>query len=253
MCLIAFALNENRDYPFILIANRDEFYDRRTEPIHFWPDHPKVLAGKDLKAGGSWMGITKDGRFCAVTNYRDIKHSDPNAQSRGELVTNFLTSNLPSQKYLQELQNTTVKYNGYNLLTWQNKNMHHYSNYQGTINELSNGIHALSNALLDTPWYKVKKIKEVFIKVINNDLNEQLFFEILADTSTADDNDLPQTGLPYELEKAVSAMCIRTEKYGTVSSSVVTINTKGQVSFVEKTYAVGGRKEGIKRFNFQLS
>lgn len=253
MCLIAFALNDHPDYPFILIANRDEFYERPTKAAHFWNEHPEMLAGKDLKAGGSWMGLTRNARFAAVTNYRDIKNIKPEAKSRGELVTHFLTSPLLSKEYLKRLHKNPSTYNGYNLLTWHKNIMYHYSNYQGTINKLSDGIHALSNALLDTPWPKVEKVKQDFRKAIGTELDENKFFEILGDQTIADDADLPQTGLPHDLEKAVSAVCIRTEKYGTVSSSIVLISKDGEANFIEKTYAVGGREEGTRRFSFTLS
>lgn len=253
MCLIALALNEHADYPFILIANRDEFYERPSSAAHFWPEHETMLAGKDLKAGGTWLGVTTRGRFAALTNYRDLNNLAPLARSRGELPIGFLTSRVAPEDYLENLKNKADQYNGFNLLTYADKHAFHFSNYQGDVNPLPDGIHGLSNALLDTPWPKVEKVKGAFKEALFSDISEENFLQILADQSVAEDDDLPQTGLPYALEKAVSAVCIRTENYGTCCSTIVMISRGGLLTFIEKSYAVGGRPAGIKRFSFKLS
>jgi uncharacterized protein with NRDE domain len=252
MCLIAFAINEHPDFPFILIANRDEFYDRPSLPAHFWPEHPHMLAGKDLKAGGTWLGITLSGRFAAITNYRDIKNINPAAKSRGEIIKEYLTSEATPAFYMQSLQESTRRYNGYNLLIYDNMHISYYSNNQNVVHKIDSGVHGLSNAFLNTSWHKVQKIKKEFNTILKNELNENRLFEILADESTAE-KDLPRTGLPYDLEKAVSAIHIRTDNYGTVSTTIVMIAKNKQATFIEKTHAVGGRQESIKRFNFLLS
>ena len=252
MCLIAFSLNNHPDYPLILIANRDEFYRRPTAPAHHWLES-EMIAGKDLEAGGTWMGVSRDGRFAAVTNYRDIQNIKDNARSRGELPVNFLENQIGAVSYLEEIHGRADQYNGFNLILFENGSMYHYSNYEKKINTLEKGIFGLSNALLDTPWPKVENIKSSFTRLVEKEnLENQLLLDMLENQQTAQDEELPETGLPYDLEKAVSAICIRTEEYGTCSSSIVTINHNSEVFFKEKTYPVGARKAGEVIHKFEI-
>ncbi|MEP1034258.1 NRDE family protein [Ekhidna sp.] len=251
MCLITFAYKAHPKYKFILAANRDEFYARPTAPVDWWKDHPEILGGRDLQALGTWMAIHKNGRFAAVTNYRDIKNIKDEAQSRGDLPVNFLLSDQTSENYAKDVYQAGSNYNGFNLLLLA-RELVHVSNYDNVINTLEPGIFGLSNALLDTPWPKVTRAKRAFSELIQTDFTNEVLIEMMQDDTIAPDNHLPETGLDYDREKALSAICIRTPEYGTCCSTAVTIDHEGNVAFMEKNYPVGNRTEGTVSFNFTI-
>lgn len=250
MCLIAFAYKSHPKYKLILTANRDEFYARPTAPADWWEDYPLILGGRDLEAKGTWMAVSKEGRFAAVTNYRDIKNIKEEARSRGDLPTNFLLDESSAQQYASEVLERGDEYNGFNLLV-MDEDMVHVSNYGDKINVLQPGIYGLSNALLDTPWTKVKRAKADFKSVIESDFQIEDLIGVMINTDLAPDHELPETGLEYDLEKAISAMCIITPDYGTCCTTVITIDYEGQVEFIENSYPVGNRKDQSVVFSFE--
>ena len=250
MCIIAFAHQVHPEYPLILIGNRDEFYNRPTQEIHWWDE--KILAGKDLEAGGTWLGFSKEGRFSIVTNYRDIAGIKQNARSRGDLPLNFIRGSDDMQAYVSEISEEENAYNGYNLLLWEKGEMVHYSNYESKINPIQPGVHALSNALLNTPWHKTERLKKGFENTIDGSFNVENLFSLLTDEVKADDKDLPSTGLPYEREKEISSICIRTKDYGTCSSTVVLVDKNREVTLIERIYSVGNRTEQENVFSWSL-
>ncbi len=250
MCLIVFSYKTHPKYKFILAANRDEFYDRPTTTVDWWEDHD-LLAGRDLKAKGTWMGVDKKGRFAAVTNFRDIKNIKEDVRSRGDLPVNFLIGNQSSEEYSNVVFHGGSQYNGFNLLTMDDE-MAHISNYDKQVNILSPGVYGLSNALLDTPWPKVKKSKELFQSKIKEDFQLEELIQLMQDDKVASDEDLPPTGLSLEMERAVSAMCIKTSNYGTCCSTAITIDFDGNVNYMEKSYPVGDRKDETKSFSFKI-
>ena len=236
MCLILFSQNHHPDYELVLAANRDEFFERPTLPAHRWKDGSDIIAGKDLRAGGTWMGVNAAGRMAAVTNYRDLSVERTAIRSRGALVTELLNASDPSEHL--ELLRTSNEFDGYNLLYWEEGRMQHFSNISKEISSIEDGIHGLSNHLLNTPWFKVEKGKQRMKDVLarsGNDLVEDLF-ELLQDNREGEDNTLPETGLPKDLEKKVSAMFIRTENYGTRCSTVLLVAKDGSVRFEERSY-----------------
>lgn len=251
MCLITFAYKAHPKYKFILAANRDEFYARPTAIAHWWEDHKEILGGRDLQAKGTWMAINKKGRFAAVTNYRDIKNIKSDARSRGDLPVNLLLSKKRPSEYSRSVFNEGQQYNGFNLITLDDE-MAHVSNYDNEVKLLEPGIYGLSNALLDTPWPKVQKAKRDFNVLIKQSFELEDLIEMMQNPETAADEDLPETGLDYVREKAVSAMCIRTPDYGTCCTTAITIDHDGNVNFMEKSYPVGDRKEGTVSFNFTI-
>ncbi len=240
MCVIFFAYRQHSEYPLILLANRDEFYERPTAPADFWEDAPNIFAGKDLVHGGTWLGITNLGRFAAVTNYRD-PFAPKGKLSRGDLVSDFLKTDESVEDYLTKIQTNAADFSGFNLLVGefnlQIQNLGYYSNREDKIKILAPGIYSLSNHLLDTPWRKVDKGKAELTQFLQNDeLGKERFFELLSDKTLADDADLPDTGIGYEREKLLSAIFIETPIYGTRSSSVVLVNKDYEISLDERNF-----------------
>jgi len=238
MCLIVFAWQVVPGVPLIAAANRDEFYDRDTTPAAPWPDAPHIYAGRDLKAGGSWMGITRPGaqdgagvnaggpsRFAAITNVRNPQEHNPLAPSRGQLVADFLAGSMTAQEYVAQIAPGAGDYNGFNLVLCDGQELVWYSNkgHDDPRNgkPLEPGIYGLSNALLDSAWPKVLKTKAQFASLLCLGAPEDAYFEMLSDTTRAPDMRLPETGVPLELERLLSAVKIESPNYGTRSSTVV--------------------------------
>lgn len=254
MCLIAFAYKEHPKYDLVFAANRDEFYERPTRAAQFWDEQPDLLAGKDLKAGGTWMGITKAGRFAALTNYRDPASRKEDAPSRGHLVLDFLKASNPAQLYLRGLHPKADQFNGFNLLVGSPEKLMYYSNHTGEAQPLDPGVYGLSNDLLDTPWPKTERAKDALSDVIEqNEVDESALFELLKNDKPAPDDELPDTGIPRELERAVSPIFIKTEKYGTRCSTILLISKDGEVTFEERRYKNGSTEvKDTSRFEFEL-
>jgi len=240
MCLILLSYRAHPSYGLILAANRDEFYDRPTAPLGFWPEAPQILGGRDLKRGGTWLGVTKTGRICAVTNFRDPTVQLTDAPSRGLLVAGFLKGSESPLEYLQKVKGAGERYNGFNLLAGDESGIFYCSNRTDGIVRLSPGIHGLSNHLLDTPWPKVAKGKKYLEKILSSDeINCESIFDLLSDRDMPADRDLPATGVGIEWERILSPLFIKSDIYGTRSSSIVLIDGK-RVTFMERTYIKDG-------------
>jgi len=251
MCLILIAYRVHPGYPLILAANRDEFYQRPTAGAAFWPDAPQILAGRDLVHHGTWLGITRSGRFAALTNYRDPRAVKRNAPSRGELVSGFLRSEIRSEDYLVRLRADAAVYNGYNLVFGDLDALYCYSNKSGEANKLASGIYGLSNHLLDTPWPKVVRGKEFLTEVVRkDDFTREDLFAILADRTQAIDELLPDTGVGLARERMLSSIFITSQRYGTCSSTVLLIDANRKVSFAERSFKGGGGAE--VDFDFEI-
>lgn len=230
MCLIVFAWHVVPGLPVIACANRDEFYDRPAAAAAAWPDAPQVIAGRDLQGGGSWMGLSLDGangpRFAALTNIRGPEERRPDAPSRGALVSDFLQGELDAAQYVAQLAARPDLYNGYNLVLGDREALYWYSNRGGQ--DPRNGqplergrIYGISNGLLDAPWPKVLRTKAQFASLLCQGAPEDAYFEMLADTTRAPDVRLPETGMPIEVERMLSPVCIESPGYGTRTSTVV--------------------------------
>ena len=236
MCLLLISYNVNPAYKLIIAANRDEFYNRPTVSAKFWEDNPSLLAGKDIQAGGTWMGITEYGRFAAITNYRDPKHLRKDAPSRGKIVTDYLTGNDTAEDYGTKILRDSEKYNGYNLIFGSISSLMYFSNQAKKLLKLDPGIYGLSNHLLDTPWPKVEKSKRSFKKIVKNEnIKEEDLFSVLSDNTRPPDDLLPETGMGLEIERAVSPVFVSTPFYGTRSSTVVFVDSGDNVRFIEKS------------------
>ena len=237
MCLIFFSLKQHPKYKLIIAANRDEFYNRKTEAAHFWKDHPQILGGRDLEACGTWMAVNKSGRISLLTNYRDPQNINPNAPSRGQLVSDFLLTKDDSQTYLDTIEKKGKLYNGFNLLVGDMDNLWYYSNYRDGVSEVPPGYSGLSNHLLETPWPKVIRGKEKLKPVIDKPkIDPEEVFQVLYDDHRAADELLPNTGLSLERERALSSMFIKTENYGSRCSTVVLVDYNNHILFSERVY-----------------
>jgi uncharacterized protein with NRDE domain len=253
MCLLLISYNIHAKYKLIVAANRDEFYNRPTEQAKFWEEKPFLLAGKDLKAGGTWLGITKQGRFAAITNYREPQNIKVDSPSRGELVTNFLDSSVSLNNFAGQLYSGAESYNGYNLIFSDLKEIFYFSNKTKKTINLSPGIYALSNHLLDTPWPKVEKSKLSFTSIINKEeISTEDLFKVMSDTSIPPDELLPDTGLELEIERAVSPVFVSTPFYGTRSSTIILIDRTNNVSFTEKSLNIDRNEWNYSAFNFKI-
>jgi uncharacterized protein with NRDE domain len=239
-------------YKLILAANRDESYNRPTQEAGFWEDKPKILAGRDLLQMGTWLGVTTEGRFAALTNYRHPDHMKSGKRSRGEITTNFLESDDSLQQYVKKLSHNKEEYVGYNILMGNPDELMYYNNIEDTVTKINPGTHGLSNHFLDTPWPKVEKGKAKLREYVmqTNLVNHEELFQILADSDEAQEEYLPDTGIGIELEKKLSPLFIKMPDYGTRCSTVLTIDQANRVSFTERTY-IAGVFHGEHNFQFQ--
>lgn len=249
--MILVAWRTHVDHPLVVAANRDEYYRRPTAGAAFWPDHPQVLAGRDLEAGGTWMGITRQGRFAALTNFRDPARHQPNAPSRGRLVSDFLTGTQSIDRYLDS-QDTSA-YNGFNLLLGDGEKLVAFSNVSGERHELVPGVYGLSNALLDTPWPKVGAGKTALEAALAALPNEAPLFHLLRDDTIHPDSALPVTGVPLEWERLLSAAFVMSPDYGTRSSTVVTVSAGEMVTVDEQGWLPNGMAGERRRCRFSSS
>lgn len=234
MCLITFNWRNHDTYHLILVANRDEFFERPSQSLHQWSSG--FYGGKDLKSGGTWMGMHPNGRFAAITNFRDLAHLKANPVSRGKLVRDFLEGKEDPYTYLSQVQAVQENYDGFNLLVASGKEMFYLSNYGKGIQRVSPGTHGISNDLLNTPWPKVEKAKNDLRALLRNEqVDPDSLIQIHMSKETQPEANLPDTGLPLEKEKALSAQFIRLgDEYGTVNISVLLWKKSGEVTFLER-------------------
>lgn len=244
MCLILFAYKVHPKYKLIVAANRDEFYERPTAPAHFWEDHPHILAGRDLRKLGTWMGVTRNGRFAALTNYRDPNEMTEGKRSRGDLVADFLKGSASPADFMNRASAHRSSYPGYNLLAGNLEELLYYSNVEDRVELLQPGIYGVSNHVLDTEWPKVKKGKEGLSALLDNaegNLAENLF-TLLRNADPAPDDRLPKTGVSLEWERILSPLFIKSDGYGTRSSTVL-LMSKDEIFYKERVHIGEDKQE----------
>lgn len=250
MCLIFMALDAHPRFRLLVAANRDEFHTRATAPVAAWSNDgdSDIIAGRDLVAGGTWMGMTRSGRFGALTNYRGPALSDPNPPSRGHLVTDFLASDLSAARYCDELRAEGHRYNGYSLLAYDGESMCCYSNRADEFTELASGVHGLSNHLLNSPWPKVTRGVDAIERELVADRSDEALvetlFAMLKDSHRPRDEELPDTGVGVERERELAPMFVLGEAYGTRSSTVLAVEGNGEAWMHERTYDAHARETG---------
>ena len=238
MCLILFSYRLHPDYRLILAANRDEFYDRPTASLDYWSDHPDVLAGRDLKGNGTWLGVTRSGRLAAVTNYREPVSHRENAPSRGKLIRDFLIGNSSPERYLKTVSRISNAYNGFNLIAGDLSGLYYYSNRASHVRQLQPGLYGISNNLMDTAWPKIQRGKALLQGQLSGreKIDIKKIWKILVDRWLPADKALPDTGVGLEWERILAPLFIHSSDYGTRSSSIVLMEYSGQITFMERTH-----------------
>lgn len=263
MCLIVFAWRVHPRYPLVLAANRDEYFSRPAAPAHWWIDAPDLLAGRDLEAGGTWMGFNRNGRFAALTNFRDPSRRVAGAPSRGALVRDALEDTRDAATSLHDLASWAGAYAAFNLLVSDGEQLGVLESTTGAVRMLPPGVYGLSNHLLDTPWPKLVKARAGLERALallpaspgmqdragEDDLVAALL-ELMRDPTPAADPHLPQTGVSLEWERWLSPAFIRAPGYGTRCSSVVLRDAATRTRLVEWTWDADGalRAEVEHRF-----
>ena len=253
MCLLVLSWKTHPRYRLVLAANRDEFHDRAAAPLGWWQDDPRILAGRDLKANGTWLGVARSGRFGILTNYRDLQAPIEGAPTRGGLVTRFLTGATSPKEFLDDLRGAAPRYSGFNLLVGGPRALYYFSNRgPNAPRVLDPGIYGLSNHLIDTPWPKLKRTREKFTEILTqSEVRPDDLFALLNDREQANEGDLPSTGLPADWERLVSAPFILNERYGTRCSSVLMVDRNGTTTLHERRFDSTGIQTGTTRFEFK--
>ena len=234
MCLILFAYRRHPDYPLIVIANRDEYYARPSRDAHWWDD-ADVYAGRDLEAGGTWLGVNRRGRFAAVTNVREPGAMSPGKRSRGDLTREFLAGNAEARDYLQQLAQRDQEYAGFNLLLGNAQQLWFYSNRERQVQRIDAGVYGVSNGVFDEPWPKLRTGRQELTALLDGEVDHEQLMEILTDHRTAEDHELPSTGVTLDIERLLSSRFIRSPDYGTRACSVVTMGG-GHIEFSEQNF-----------------
>ena len=255
MCLIVFSYQENKEnskaFPgsLILAANRDEYYERPTKSMHWW-EPEKILAGKDLQAGGTWLAVSDDGRFAAITNYKELINGKADLKTRGELVSNYITSKgLSSIDYLENIKG--INYAGFNLLLGDKEGIHYFSNRTEEIDKLEPGIHAVGNLLLNSQTKKSIKVKNQFKELLQTNPDEVALMEFMKRDS-GDLSDLDMAGFKETEHEEIPYRFIKSDYYGTLNTTIITINETGEYKISEQNFSENGKKLEKTSFQFKL-
>jgi len=253
MCLLVVAWRSHPRYRLIVAANRDEFHDRSAAALGWWSDDPRILAGRDLRATGTWMGVARSGRFGFVTNFRDLENPpSPDAPSRGALVSRFLAGATSPKEYLDDLRGSAPRYAGFNLLVGGPRMLYYFSNRDGSAaRPLRPGIYGLSNHLLDSPWPKLLRTRSRLEELVTwGEIEAEVLFDLLGDRQTADEDETPETGLPPDWERALSAPFVVHERYGTRCSTLLLVERGGRTVMHERRFDAAGGQTGTTRIEF---
>ncbi|AMB84118.1 hypothetical protein AWM79_01875 [Pseudomonas agarici] len=238
MCLIVFAWRPGHAQPLIVAANRDEFYARPSLALAQWPQAPQVHAGRDLEAGGTWLGVGVGQRFAALTNIRD-PHQPPARRSRGELVARFLMGETAAADYLAEICAQSQEYAGFNLLLGTTDQLWHFNSHEAKPRQLTEGVYGLSNAGLDTPWPKLLKARAALSQTLNDPRPANLL-ALLSDPAPASLVELPDTGVGLATESLLSSVFIASPSYGTRASTALIVNADGTRHLLERSFGPYG-------------
>jgi uncharacterized protein with NRDE domain len=250
MCLILFAWRARDEYPLVVAANRDEFHGRPSAGAAFWNDQPQVLAGRDLECMGTWLGVTRSGKFAAITNFRDMTDLREGKRSRGLIASRFLEGSIGAREFVAAITREGDDYRGFNLLAADRDEFWWVSNRDGRPRLLEPGVYGLSNHLLETPWPKVQRGKARLGEILARAPETESLLEMLGDTTQAPDAEIVHTGVGIERERQLSAAKIVSPEYGTRCSSALIANASGHVQFAERSYAPDGEPRDTLRYEF---
>ena len=251
MCLILFAYKVVPGCPLIVAANRDEWFSRPATPAGFWKDFPDIIAGRDVQAGGTWLGISTRGRFAALTNFRNQNDRRPDAPTRGALVSAFLAGNMTARVFIDDLSGSASDYNGFTMLAGDASGLFCYSNRGDEPIEVHPGVHGLSNHLLDTPWPKVVKGRDGLEKLLIHTRRAEDYLDLM-DDSVPPEEQMPQLGPAQDWERSLSSMRIMKGDYGTRCSTAVRWSEGGESELSERTYHRNGEVEGEVHHVFNI-
>ena len=250
MCVLFFAHQTHPRYGLVFAGNRDEFYERPTATAGWWEDYPNILAGRDLKAGGTWLGVTRAGRWSVVTNVRDIPAHRERDRSRGDLVKDFLAGSSSPEAFARQVFSERDEFNPFNLIVGDAEAVWIVSTHTDAPEELAPGIYGLSNATLYEPWPKVKRGRAAFERALEEaEPDSETCLAFLHDSEHPPDDDLPNTGVELDMERMLSPLFIASGRYGTRASTVILLNEDGG-RFVERSYLEGGVEGGTVEFSF---
>ncbi|HKZ09182.1 MAG TPA: NRDE family protein [Rhodanobacteraceae bacterium] len=245
MCVVALAWNTHPRWRLLLIGNRDEAHARPSAPLAHWADAPDILAGRDLEAGGTWMGMHASGRAAVVTNVRDPRAAHDRA-SRGLLVSDFLRGGDPAAQHAEALRIEAARYRPFNLLLFDRASAYFVSNHpQVCARELAPGLHGLSNGDMDAAWPKVRRATAALQTWLDaGDEDFEPLFAALADETPAPDAELPDTGIGLELERRVSPPFVRGAVYGTRATTLIGLDRDGGGCIIERRFGPDGVPQG---------
>lgn len=253
MCLLVLAWRCHPRYRLVLAGNRDEFHARPSAAADWWRGDDKILAGKDLQADGTWLGVARNGRFAVVTNFREPVAPDPGHSSRGALVAGFLSADEAPDKWSAHTTSRGDRYGGFNLIVGDARDAFYLNNRGADVAPLEDGIHGLSNDRLNTAWPKVVRARDRVAEILTGEsLPAERIFDMLADRSTALDPDLPSTGVPIEWERLLSAAFIVSPVYGTRASTLLLVGHDDSVFFEERRFGADGDQVGAAQFSFEI-
>jgi len=256
MCIILVAIGKSAAFPFVLAANRDEFYQRPSHPAHFWPESPQLLAGRDLEANGTWLGITHGGKIAAVTNHHDPNSINKAPRSRGALVSDYLQSEQTVEQFAASLRNTQHQYNGFGLLFGDLQRLHYQSNKTALTTTLGCGIHALGNSLLNAPWPRAQAGKQRLYRALAQEqaLLVEKLFQLLVDQHPIEPPEQRSGRIASQWKHPADLpIFVQSNNYGTRASTIILVDRDANVLFEEKTYAEKStRCQSHQRFEFKI-
>lgn len=251
MCLVVLAWRAHPRWPLVIAANRDEFHQRPAEPLHWWPDDPRILAGRDLEAGGTWLAASRHGRFATVTNYRESVKAQKGERSRGALVTDFVTADSTPLAFTRSIEQE--RYAGFSVLVATPASVAYVSNRGDAPRTLTTGVYGLSNASLDTPWPKVVKSRQRLQSLLEgDDVTADSLFALLADRDPAEEIGTPARDLPAPTARAVSAPFVVTPEFGTRCSTILILGANGDIQVSERRFDAEGRRNGESSVEFRI-
>jgi uncharacterized protein with NRDE domain len=254
MCLLIVAVDAHPDFSLVLAGHRDEFHERPTAALGWWDEPEEILAGRDLQAGGTWLGLDRRGRVSVVTNFRAPGSQRDSAPSRGSLVPRFLASGLSASDFTARLAGEADAYSGFNLLAWDGTSLAYCGGPAAGARRLLPGVYGLSNARLDTPWPKVERVRARLRRILaEGTLREGALFRALDDREPAGDTELPDTGVGTDLERLLSAPFIVSPAYGTRCTTVVLVGRDRLVRVNERRYAPDGSTVGRTQVAFRAT